>query len=147
MLEFWEDARDWLLARGVRLYRIGPKSNKDSTKVWHAPSVTTHAPLPFARAVWDDAPVEDIWTGVSAARSLSIPTDSELQSRLACGQDMLGRDIMLKLVDKGSSQYRIFQTLKQHEELFSDPNTFPGVLPPLAIIDTPHHYSIVTMPM
>ena len=54
---------------------------------------------------------------------------------------------MLKLVSKESSQYRIFQLLSQHEELFLDPKTFPCVLPPLAIMDTQHAYSIVTMPM
>lgn len=53
---------------------------------------------------------------------------------------------MLKLVDNDSSQYRIFQTLLKHKSLFTNLHTFPGVLPPVAIIDTPHGYSIVTMP-
>ncbi|KAM5542890.1 hypothetical protein V8D89_003274 [Ganoderma adspersum] len=62
--------------------------------------------------------------------------------RLACGQDSAGRDIMLKLVDNDSPQHHIFQTLLRHQSLFNDPRTFPGVLPPITIIDTPHRYSI-----
>ncbi|EJF65244.1 hypothetical protein DICSQDRAFT_124494 [Dichomitus squalens LYAD-421 SS1] len=53
---------------------------------------------------------------------------------------------MLKLVDKNSPEYSIFQCLMQQQDLFTDPSTFPCVLPPLAILDTPHQYSIVTMP-
>ncbi len=53
---------------------------------------------------------------------------------------------MLKLVDNDSSQHRIFQTLLQHKSLFTNLRTFPGVLPPIGIIDTPYKYSIVTMP-
>ncbi len=60
---------------------------------------------------------------------------------------MCGRDIMLKLVDNGSSQHQIFRTLLRQKITFTDLHTFPGVLPPIAIIETPHKYSIVTMPM
>ena len=66
---------------------------------------------------------------------------------IACGQDTTGRDIVLKVVDNDSQQHRIYQNLLKHESLFTDPRTFPGVLPPIAIINTPHRYSIVTMPL
>ncbi|PIL33379.1 hypothetical protein GSI_03999 [Ganoderma sinense ZZ0214-1] len=60
---------------------------------------------------------------------------------------MVGRDIILKVIQKDSPQHHIFQTLLQHQSLFTDPRTFPGVLPPIDIIETPHKYSIVTMPL
>ena len=59
----------------------------------------------------------------------------------------MGRDIMLKFVNDYSSQYRIFQTLLKQKSLFTDLHTFPGVLPPITIIDTSHKYSTVIMPM
>ncbi|PIL33394.1 hypothetical protein GSI_04014 [Ganoderma sinense ZZ0214-1] len=69
------------------------------------------------------------------------------KTRIARGQDMVGRDIILKVIQKDSPQHHIFQTLLQHQSLFTDPRTFPGVLPPIDIIETPHKYSIVTMPL
>ncbi|PIL33390.1 hypothetical protein GSI_04010 [Ganoderma sinense ZZ0214-1] len=86
------------------------------------------------------------WAWISS-NTFHTKAHPEAQTTLACGQDTTGRDIMLKVVDNDSPQHRIFQTLLQHESLFTDPRTFPGVLPPIAIIDTPHKYSIVTMPL
>ncbi|KAI0745692.1 hypothetical protein C8Q76DRAFT_704559 [Earliella scabrosa] len=54
---------------------------------------------------------------------------------------------MLKLVDKDSDQYRIFQELMRDQAIFRDYSTFPCVLPPTRILDTPHQYAIVAMPM
>ncbi|KAI0745684.1 hypothetical protein C8Q76DRAFT_704535 [Earliella scabrosa] len=54
---------------------------------------------------------------------------------------------MLKLVDKDSDQYRIFEELQSELAIFHDSSTFPCVLPPTKILDTPHHYAIVAMPM
>ncbi|RPD59843.1 hypothetical protein L227DRAFT_502830 [Lentinus tigrinus ALCF2SS1-6] len=53
---------------------------------------------------------------------------------------------MLKLVDKDSEQYHIFEILLAQRHLFTDSTTFPCVLPPEHIFDTPHQYSVVSMP-
>ena len=53
---------------------------------------------------------------------------------------------MLKLVDKGSDEHRIYADLL-HATSYTEHKTFPGVLPPLAILDTPHQYVVVSMPM
>ena len=70
-----------------------------------------------------------------------------IQIRLACAQDDAGRDVMLKLVDKDSDQYRIYEELMREQAIFRDYSTFPCVLPPTKILDTPHQYAIVAMPM
>ncbi|KAI1794199.1 hypothetical protein LXA43DRAFT_164645 [Ganoderma leucocontextum] len=132
MLELWETSREWLRLRGIQLYGLQPELEMDVSRVWHTPLMSTAAALPYARCIWDE--------GIS-------PRTFRTKTRLACGQDIFGRDIMLKLVDNDSSQHRIFQTLPQQKSLFTDMRTFPGVLPPIAIIDTPHKYSIVTMPL
>ena len=54
---------------------------------------------------------------------------------------------MLKLVDKDSDQYRIFELLLRDGAIFCDDRTFPCVLPPTRLIDTPHQFAIVAMPM
>ncbi|EJF65250.1 hypothetical protein DICSQDRAFT_152498 [Dichomitus squalens LYAD-421 SS1] len=129
---FWESARPWLSRRGVELYEIRPDENPlHNWKNWWTPLVSTPAPLPFARCVFDTPSKQNIFSPAL---------------KLACGQDSLGRDVMLKLVEKDSPEYSIYQLLIQREDSFTDRSTFPCVLPPLAILDTPHQYSIVTMP-
>ena len=53
---------------------------------------------------------------------------------------------MLKLVDKDSSEYQIFEDLVACSA-FTDTTAFPCVLPPSRILDTPHRYVIIAMPM
>lgn len=65
---------------------------------------------------------------------------------MGIAEDPEHRSVMIRLVEPGSYHYRIFRCLLQ-DEAFSDPATFPGVIPPLAILDTPHNYSFVVMPM
>lgn len=59
----------------------------------------------------------------------------------------MGRDLILKLVDKNSEQHRIFDELLQDIAVFCDSTTFPCILPPISIVETPHKYCIVAMPM
>ena len=54
---------------------------------------------------------------------------------------------MLKIMDIDSYQYRIYHALLRQVDTFADQNLFPCVLPPLAILDTPHNYAVVSMPM
>ncbi|TBU59667.1 hypothetical protein BD310DRAFT_976387 [Dichomitus squalens] len=129
---FWEAARPWLSRRGIELYEKPPQENPAKfRRTWWTPSVSTPASLPFARCVIDAPNTQKVF---------------DYMIKLACGQDSVGRDVMLKLVDKNSPEYSIFQCLMQQQDLCTDPSTFPCVLPPLAILDTPHQYSIVTMP-
>ena len=53
---------------------------------------------------------------------------------------------MLKLVDKHSVEHGIYKSLLPYNS-HADPKTFPCVLPPLTILDTPYEYVIVSMPM
>ena len=53
---------------------------------------------------------------------------------------------MLKLVGKNSDEHRIYDALLNSGP-YSDPKTFPCVLPALSILNTPHEYVIVSMPM
>ncbi|KAM5531272.1 hypothetical protein V8D89_015073 [Ganoderma adspersum] len=129
---YWEASRMWLSKRGVELYELLPQRPDYPWRDWRTPSSgTTGCLLPYARCIWDSS---------NPSRSLDVI------KTVACAQDSLGRDLMLKLVNKGSPQYDIFQLLSQRGELFIDPQMFPCVIPPLAILDTPHAYSIVTMP-
>ncbi|KAI1794200.1 hypothetical protein LXA43DRAFT_1118910 [Ganoderma leucocontextum] len=131
LTEYWEASRLWLSKRGVELYELLSERPDYPWKDWSTPPTSTAARLPYARCIWGKT---------------SPPRAFVTTTRLACAQDPLGRDLMLKLVSKASSQYDIFQLLSQRGELFSDSKTFPCVIPPLTILDTPHAYSIVTMP-
>ena len=53
---------------------------------------------------------------------------------------------MLKLADKNSDEHRIYDALLNYSSN-SDRETFPCVLPALSILNTPHEYVIVSMPM
>ena len=53
---------------------------------------------------------------------------------------------MLKLVDRNSDEHRIYDALLNSGP-YSDPKTFPCVLPALSILDTTHEYMTVSMPM
>ena len=72
--------------------------------------------------------------------------DSVPQDRLAPARDEHGQDLMLKLVDKGSYEYHIFEKLLACP-VYLDNSAFPCVLPPTRILQTPHCYVIVAMPM
>ncbi len=54
------------------------------------------------------------------------------------------RDIMLKLTHTDTDEYRIYRELLRFNESFGD--DFPGVLLPVAILDTPYDFSFVVMP-
>ena len=43
-------------------------------------------------------------------------------------------------------QHHIFQTLLRRRSLFNDPRDFPGVLPPITIINTPYRYLLEQQP-
>ncbi|KAI0675111.1 kinase-like domain-containing protein [Trametes maxima] len=135
MLAFWQKCRPWLAARGYALYperRLVPPSDPRESAGWFTPISSTSAPFPYATCVRKNDP--------HRGRPRMPP------SKVAWAQDVLHRDVVLKLIDIDSPEYGIYYTLLRCEEL-SNPERSPGVLPPLAILDTPFRYSIVVMPM
>ncbi|KAI0645512.1 hypothetical protein C8Q79DRAFT_697473 [Trametes meyenii] len=132
MVEFWQRCRPWLTARGYTLYpERRPLAHSESGHPgWYAPLSSTSGSFPYATCIRQNIQGVPRWP----------------PSRVAWAQDTLSRDIVLKLVDTDSDEYSIYQTLLRCKEL-STPERNPGVLPPLAILDTPFRYSIVAMPM
>ncbi|TFK89104.1 hypothetical protein K466DRAFT_545831 [Polyporus arcularius HHB13444] len=130
--DFWDQCRPWLANEGVELYELVVPKVAWRPKCWRTPVV--HAPpaqLPFA---------------VDTHALNTAPNEYNTMDRLAPARDMFGRDLMLKLVDKDSAECAIFKGLLECS-VFLDSQTFPCVLPPVRILDTPHGYVIVAMPM
>ena len=62
------------------------------------------------------------------------------------GQDSLGHDVFIKITDKGSEEQRINKyLLNLAHESKSEP--CPYILRPVAVIDSPHHFSFIVMPL
>ncbi|KAI9067538.1 hypothetical protein FKP32DRAFT_1563508 [Trametes sanguinea] len=72
--------------------------------------------------------------------------DDNFKSHLTCGRDAQQRDIVIKLVDKGTREDKILRALAEYPALY-DSNAFPNVLPPTAIIESPYEFNLVAMPM
>ena len=70
--------------------------------------------------------------------------DRTIQARIAPAQDALGRDVMIKLTRRDSLEHRIYKDLLHCSGLSGE--DFSCVLPPVAILDTPHDFSFVVMP-
>ena len=66
------------------------------------------------------------------------------QLKCAPAQDNHDRDVTIKLVNTYTHEYRISQDLLRCEALFG--HDYQGVLPPVAILDTPYRFSFVVMP-
>ncbi|KAI9067541.1 hypothetical protein FKP32DRAFT_1609404 [Trametes sanguinea] len=132
-VSFWYDCEPWLLARGFYVNLDLLEAGYGGSYIgWYIPSVTHPAPFPYARCVRTSDPVP-VW-------AYYVPT------RVAWGQDTGLRDVVLKVTRRGSEEYRICQRLLASAELFNL-ETFPGVLPPVAILDTPYDYAFIVMPM
>ncbi|KAH9859032.1 hypothetical protein C2E23DRAFT_30946 [Lenzites betulinus] len=75
--------------------------------------------------------------------SPSAVMDSKGCRRVACAQDAMHRDIVVKVIITGSMEHQIYQRI--HEvpaELFTDSSTFPCVLPPTALLDSQRGYTL-----
>ncbi|KAI0645524.1 hypothetical protein C8Q79DRAFT_911014 [Trametes meyenii] len=135
MLDFWEKCAPWLTARGYSLYpRWRPDPHADPRlSRWRAPASSMSASFPYATCIRNQLNPD----------RMRIPP-----SKIAWAQDILHRDIVLKLIDTDSVEYGIYQTLLRCKKLSNSKpeSTGPGVLPPLAILETPFRYSIVAMP-
>ncbi|KAI8972192.1 hypothetical protein BD414DRAFT_448755 [Trametes punicea] len=131
---FWENCRAWLAKQGVQLYELrhhGPEKEYRS-KYWYRPSVDVTARLPYSNFLRKRGEDERY-----------LPTID----RLACARDAMGRDLMLKLVDIGSQEDQIYRSISRQPICFTDEETFPCILPAIAILDTPRDYAFIVMPM
>ncbi|KAM5542805.1 hypothetical protein V8D89_003766 [Ganoderma adspersum] len=128
MVPFWRVYRPWLAARGFQLFESC--SEDFGRAYWDFPSPTTCVPaLPYAMFV-------DL--GVNTAFRHTPPP------KFAPARDALMRDVMVKLVKKGSDEHRIYQELQRCSALSG--NAFQGVIPPVAILDSQFYFSFVVMP-
>ncbi|KAI0780199.1 hypothetical protein C8Q74DRAFT_1263737 [Fomes fomentarius] len=126
---FWLAYRDWLAVRGFKLFerrRFAP----GTSELWWPPPSSTVSPLPYAIRRREDVTM----------------APHQPHYKIVFAQDNLGRDVVLKVAKKESNEYRIYQKLLGADELFQD-GDFRGVLPPVAILDTAHGFSVIVMPM
>lgn len=65
---------------------------------------------------------------------------------MAYAQDLRQQDLVIKLTDKGSMEYKIYRHLAESKSLY-DSHDAPGVLPPTAVLDSPYQFAFVVMPM
>ncbi|KAI0355651.1 kinase-like protein [Trametes cingulata] len=128
---FWEAARPWLAAEGVTLYDLRYAEPHHGIKTWCPPPTSFSSALPFAKTIRD--------TSDTPRRVLST-------RRIAHGQDSAGRDVLVKIISKSSSERDINEYLLSRVEC-SKPDSFPSVLAPSAIIDTSHDYAFLVMPL
>ncbi|RPD59774.1 hypothetical protein L227DRAFT_502913 [Lentinus tigrinus ALCF2SS1-6] len=128
MRPFWSAYRGWLSARGFHLHALREHEAVAFGEVWCPPPLTSTAPLPFAK------------------RRIGDETGRPPTPYLKCApaQDSHGRDVTIKLVNTFTHEYRIYQDLLRCDALFGQ--DFQGVLPPVAILDTPYRFSFVVMP-
>ncbi|KAI0355663.1 hypothetical protein OH77DRAFT_1495940 [Trametes cingulata] len=132
MLDFWQGWEDWLAARGFTL-SLGEGSNEEHLiKDWCTPPFTAPASLPYAQCVRSET---KSWH----------PLFSRPATKIGWAQDSEHRDIVFKLTNTDSEEYRIYQHLL-HLAGSSAPRQCSGVLQPVAILDTPYNFSFVAMP-
>ncbi|PIL33029.1 hypothetical protein GSI_04478 [Ganoderma sinense ZZ0214-1] len=127
MKPFWRAYRPWLVARGFHLFEHRPEEGYSS---YILPPPTQCPPaLPYA-----------IYGGIEADPSFQVPPPP----KFAPARDSYMRDVMIKLLKKGSEEHGIYQDLLHCSELSGQ--DFQGVLPPVAILDSQHDFSFVVMP-
>ncbi|KAI0070473.1 hypothetical protein K474DRAFT_1670046 [Panus rudis PR-1116 ss-1] len=122
---FWNGYKTWFAGLGYTLFEL-----QDGW--WYAPLTSTKAPLPFA-------------TCFKTERSDSVGV-SIGNNKHAIAQDAQGRDVVLKLTDRDSMEHKVNMRLLQCQE-FARPETFPCVIPPVAILETPYNFVATAMPL
>ncbi|KAI0369717.1 hypothetical protein BV20DRAFT_967723 [Pilatotrama ljubarskyi] len=138
LVHFWDACRPWLAKQGIHLYALcclknyGP--HRVRAKFWTRPSTSSSAPLPYATLMEEEL--------VNSRISPSI-------SRVVPAQDLEHRNVMLKLVDYGSSEHQAYRRIMQTASSFRVTNSadFPCVLPPLAVLETSRDFSFIVLPM
>ncbi|KAH9912254.1 uncharacterized protein BXZ73DRAFT_56401, partial [Epithele typhae] len=150
---FWDGNRAWLLRRGFALYSFedippGRKLSFADGKKWCTPK---NAPpsepvvLPWAKHVRGvQRPTFRLWVRL-LLRPCTSSHDARPQYHIAPARDFSGRDLILKPIARDSREYAICKFLLTAAD-YTDPSTFPCIIPPLAVLDTPYDYSILCMP-
>ncbi|KAM5542806.1 hypothetical protein V8D89_003767 [Ganoderma adspersum] len=127
MRPFWVAYHPWLAARGFHLFERLPHP-QIMGYIFPPP---TQCPPALPYAVFAD-----------------IPQQSSIQiappAKFAPARDSLMRDVMVKLVKKGSDEHRIYEELLHCSDLSG--RDFQGILPPVAILDSQYDFSFVVMP-
>ncbi|KAI0645525.1 hypothetical protein C8Q79DRAFT_698995 [Trametes meyenii] len=129
--QFWDDYRDWLKTRGVTLYDLRSAQELSPLKLWYPPRVSVASDLPFACPLANDE---------------AGPLGRILQPRFGYGQDESGRDVIIKVIDKGGVEHDINQYLLANQCL-RERSAFPNVLSPVAVLDSPYDFSFLVMPL
>ncbi|KAI9068263.1 hypothetical protein FKP32DRAFT_1672349, partial [Trametes sanguinea] len=133
LCKFWDQCRPWLAKRDVHLYQLvdcGPRTCPEI--LWLCPPVNASVSPPYARYL----------------PSLSYgPLVRQPRHGLAFAQDHANRNLVLKIIDKGSSEHQINLYLKQQQPITNEKEAFTCVLAPVSILDTPTDCSFLVMPM
>ncbi len=66
------------------------------------------------------------------------------KSKFGLGQDGTGRDVFIKMTDKGSHEHRINQYLLGLEGTAKPEHYY--ALCPVAVLDSPYNFSFIVMP-
>ncbi|KAI0355650.1 hypothetical protein OH77DRAFT_1424591 [Trametes cingulata] len=132
MVPFWRGYDGWFQSRGILLYERHPPPGGTNTR-WYPSKESTSSILPFAHRV--------------AERSTKVTRVTGLQPmpRFAYAQDGSGRDLVIKIIKKGSTEDSINRCLLESVDS-SNPDKFPFVLPPVAVLDSPYEFSFLVMP-
>ncbi|KAM5534035.1 hypothetical protein V8D89_012298 [Ganoderma adspersum] len=126
MIPFWRAYRPWLAARGFYLFEPIPD---DYVSGYIFPSPTKCPP----------APPYAIYANVELDNFQLTPFP-----KFGPARDTHMRDVMIKLIKKGSDEHLVYQELLHGSE--SSGTDFPGVLLPVAILDSQYNFSFVVMP-
>ncbi|ETW82663.1 hypothetical protein HETIRDRAFT_316845, partial [Heterobasidion irregulare TC 32-1] len=125
----WGISAPWLLSHGYRLYPTWPEGRYDSTICNPDRPAPRDLPHPYAYSAYFPGPCNDV----------------SMSQNVIGAQDEQWRDVVIKVVAKGSQELTIFKILAETPELF-DSRTFPCVIPVLEILDTSYDYKFVVLP-
>ncbi|TBU48608.1 hypothetical protein BD309DRAFT_949131 [Dichomitus squalens] len=130
-IAFWQGYRSWLRAHSISLYDLRIASEFAMSEQWYPPRSTTPAQFPFATRLYVVS---------------TTPLGRDVRYRFGFGQDLVGRDVCIKITTKGSAEHQINRYLLEQSR--SSTNAPPSyTLPPVAVLDSPYHFSFVVMPM
>ena len=148
MKPFWRAYQPWFAARGFHLYKYYSESSDGDSSYAFPPPTKCPPALPYA--VYGhgvEAPRRRIPMPVSPMPVLVNRHSLQLlytQPKFAPGRDSHMRDVIIKIVKRGSEEFHVYEELLHCSELWGP--DFHGVLPTVAILDSPYDFSFVVMP-
>ncbi|KAI0363330.1 hypothetical protein BV20DRAFT_1066263 [Pilatotrama ljubarskyi] len=133
MIPFWYGYDCWLQSHGMLLYKLRPPPGNPGARFWYPSRDTVSSTLPFARCLNGGSSESEFSTGL------------RVMPRFAYAQDGCGRDLFIKLIEKGSNEHKINRHLLSNASS-SNASEFSFVLPPVALLDSPYDFSFLVMP-